>query len=186
VEQIGATGAVVAEYLRQATLVESERVWPDRSTAPGNQWIRLHRARIRRTIDDGSGELSVRTPFVIEIEHWKLDADKPLTLSINLYNEQGVLVFSVGPGQEEGFGRLATPAGLFREGCYVPGDLLNDGLHRSELYVMRGGEVIFHDPDFLSFMVGDSAELRGEWFGHWPGAIRPRLRWVIEHLQPLP
>jgi len=186
VAAIGATGSVASSYLRETVLPDKARIWQDRRAAPGNEWIRLHRGRINASKGDDEGNLSVRTPFAIEIEYWKLHDEGRTVLSVNLHNEQGVLVFNAGPSHDQAFGGRPMPAGLFRDVCDVPGDLLNDGVHRAELYVMQGSEVIYHDPDFLSFTVNDSPELRGEWFGKWPGAVRPNLRWATELIGPLP
>jgi lipopolysaccharide transport system ATP-binding protein len=184
VERIGDAPSVISEYLRQSIVHEGERAWTDIASAPGNEWIRLHAGRIRPA-GPASEELSVRTPFAIEIEYWNVHDNQRLALSINLYNEQGALIFSAGPPHEQVFGGRPMPAALFRDSCQVPGDLLNDGLHRAELYVMRGSDVIYHDADFLSFTLSDSADLRGSWFGKWPGAIRPNLQWGTELIHPL-
>jgi lipopolysaccharide transport system ATP-binding protein len=63
----------------------------------------------------------------------------------------------------------------------VPGDLLNDGLYRVELLVVRDEGVVIHrEDDVLVFEVRDDAETRGAWLGKWPGVIRPNLLWTTE------
>ena len=133
VERVDDAPSVISAYLRTLSAHEDERMWPDIASAPGNEWIRIHRGRIRPT-DPASEELSIRTPFAIEIEYWNLHDNQRLALSINLYSKQGVLVFSAGPPHEQVFGGRPMPAALFRDSCQVPGDLLNDGTHRAELY----------------------------------------------------
>ena len=155
-------------------------------SAPGNEWLRIRRGGIRPLERDPHAPLSVRSPFVIEIDYWNLHEGARLALSVNVYNECGVLLFNGGPSHEQVYGGQPLPAALMRDACHVPGDLLNDGVHRTELYVMRGNDVIFHDADFLSFTIADSAQLRGEWFGKWPGAVRPHLRWITTPIALLP
>jgi lipopolysaccharide transport system ATP-binding protein len=176
---IGTAASAISEYLAESAVQETDRLWPDIARAPGNDAVRLHRARI--VCDGRPGEpLSVRTPFGIEIDYWNMRDGARLALSIHLHTELGVLIFSAGLPQEEVFGGEPMPAALFRDRCDIPGDLLNDGVHRVELYVMRGPEVVYHDPDLLLFEVADSTHRRGAWYGKWPGAIRPKLPWTTE------
>ncbi len=75
------------------------------------------------------------------------------------------------------------PAGLFRSVCHVPGGLLNDGVHRVLLLVVKEEtEVVFSFEDAIVFDVSDSVERRGGWHGKWPGAVRPDLEWETERL----
>jgi lipopolysaccharide transport system ATP-binding protein len=183
IRRVGAPHAVIADYLRESLPADGERTWPDVEVGPGNDWLRVRRGGIRH-IGGGPGPLSVRTPFAIEIDYWNLRENANLELSVKMYNAQGVLLFTSGRSAKRVNGRALLPGALVRAACQVPGDLLNDGLHRVELYVMRGPEVIFHDADFLSFTVADSAQLRGDCFGTWAGAVRPNLHWVMEPLAP--
>ena len=185
VHQIGNVAPLVSEYLRESTVAEGERIWPDPSSAPGNEWIRLHRARVRPCGDTATA-LTVRTRFAIEIEYWNLRAASGLALSVHLYNDTGVLIFCVGPPHEEVFGGRPLPVGLFCDRCEVPGDLLNDGVYRAELYVMRNSAVVYHNGELLSFTVSDSTHRRGAWFGKWPGAVRPNVEWTTELLETPP
>jgi lipopolysaccharide transport system ATP-binding protein len=184
VKRIGPAPEVIAAYMRDSLPTDGERTWPDVDAAPGNEWLRIRRGGIRRE-GDQQAALCVRSPFAIEIDYWNLRDGARLGLSVNVYNAEGVLLFSAGPSHESIYGGRPVPCGLMRDCCHVPGDLLNDGAHRVELYVMRGADVIFHDADFLSFTVADSPELRGDWFGKWSGAVRPNLRWVTSPVMPL-
>ena len=38
--------------------------------------------------------------------------------------------------------------------------------------------------DVLAFEVRDSVDLRGEWYGRWPGVVRPQLAWETELVTP--
>jgi lipopolysaccharide transport system ATP-binding protein len=61
--------------------------------------------------------------------------------------------------------------------CHVPADLLNDGRHRVAVTILRDHVPILRQEDALVFDLRDSGEDRLGWYGKWPGAIRPRLRW---------
>jgi lipopolysaccharide transport system ATP-binding protein len=180
VEQ-GPPGQVVSSYLQTSFSTLTEQVWKDAATAPGNDMVRLHRARVRPTSGSPTDPITVRTPFVMEFEYQNLVPDTCLVLSLHLYNEQGILVFNVGAVSEPGLQEVPCSAGFFQDRCTVPGDLLNDGMHRVTLCVSKNHEVIYCHDDILVFDVRDSNEMRGGWYGKWEGAVRPNLQWNTEH-----
>ena len=183
IHEKGATRDVVKSYLTTASsAVATERVWDDPVNAPGNDKVRLHRVRVRPV--DGSIEpITIRTPFVLEFEYWNLEPDARLNLSLHLYNQHGTTILNTFPVQEPAWHGRPFPVGLFRSACHIPGNLLNDGLHRVLLLVVKDqAEVIFSVSDALVFNVLDAVERRGEWHGKWEGAVRPDLVWATEYL----
>ncbi|HEV2852070.1 MAG TPA: ABC transporter ATP-binding protein [Thermoanaerobaculia bacterium] len=180
VAEDGPAGRVVSEYLKTSSAPAPERLWCDRDTAPGNEKVRLRSARVRPASGSPGDPVTVRTPLVFEFEYWNLQPGARLNLSLHLYNEQGVLVFNAGPLDPP----PSFPAGLFRDVCQVPGDFLNDGVHSVELMVVQDlGKVLFRIADLLVFDVRDTVEMRGEWYGKWPGAVRPLLPWSTEAVE---
>ena len=101
--------------------------------------------------------ITTRTPIRLEFEYWNLREGAQLSLTLHLANEDGVLVFSAGPVGGEQWQDRPLPRGLFRDTCLIPGDLLNDGLHRVELLVVdRDTELVHRERDVLVFEVRDS------------------------------
>ncbi|MEO6393798.1 MAG: ABC transporter ATP-binding protein [Pyrinomonadaceae bacterium] len=179
----GATETVVSGYLKQASESLAEQVWDDAETAPGNDQVRLHRARLRTDGGAEAGELNIRTPFLLEFVFWNLLAEAKLNLTVQLYNEQGTLVFASASLHEPKWHGRGFPTGLFQSRCHVPGDLLNEGRHRVELLVVRDeGTLVYRHEDILVFDVHDAPEMRGGWHGGWPGVVRPNLCWETELL----
>jgi hypothetical protein len=63
----------------------------------------------------------------------------------------------------------------------VPGDVLNDGVHRVGLqFVRHGAKMAWHADDLLIFELREAAELVNEWRGKRPGFVRPPLAWTRE------
>ena len=175
------SGRVVASYLQHSFSARAEQVWDDITTAPGNDKLRLRSVRVRPVDGVASDPITICTPFVIEFEYWNLQPGARLDLSIHVYNEQGIIAFNPGTLHEPSWHGREFPLGLFRSACYVPGNLLNDGMYRVELLVVRDEGVIVHrEDDALVFEVGDVAEMRGNWLGKWPGVFRPNLNWTTE------
>lgn len=177
----GESRQVAARYLKSSYSSLAEQVWTNPESAPGNEKVRIHKACVRPENGCASDAITVRTPFIMEFEYWNLDPDSRLNLSLHIYNDQGVIVFNPVSTQEPMWHGRAFPKGLFRSACYVPGDLVNDGMHRVELLVVRDeGVLIYRHEDLLIFDVRDCVEMRGGWHGRWAGAVRPSLKWSTE------
>jgi lipopolysaccharide transport system ATP-binding protein len=174
-------GAVVSHYLRVDTATLTEKVWNDPVTAPGNDRVRIHRVCVRPVNGSPADVINIRTPLVLEFDYWNLEPDAHLNLSIHVYNKQGLNSFTTGPVLEPVWHGRPFPVGLFRSACYIPGDLLNDGMHRVLLLVVKDqAVVIYSHPDALVFDINDSLERRSDWHGEWVGAVRPNLEWKTE------
>ncbi len=173
---------VVSTYLHNSFPALTEQTWDDPTSAPGNEQVRLHRASVKRAGGSSLDRIDVRTPVRIEFEYWNLQPGAHLNLSLHVFNERGELIFNATPVNERKWYGKAFPAGLFRDTCIIPGDLLNDGTHRIQLLVVRDqGRIIYQHDDILAFDVLDSIETRaGAWYGRFPGAVRPKLEWRTE------
>ena len=184
----GPTREVVKHYLTSASgSAAIEKVWTDPATAPGNEKVRIHRVCARPLLGLPSDPITIQTPFVLEFEYWNFEPDSRLNLSLHLYNQQGTTILNTFPVQEPVWHGRPFRVGLFRSACHIPGNLLNDGLHRVLLLVVKDqGTVIFSIEDALVFNILDAVERRGEWHGKWEGAVRPDLVWETEYLGESP
>jgi lipopolysaccharide transport system ATP-binding protein len=181
---MGPSHPVVARYLQASTATETERLWSDGDAAPGNDRVRLRRAALRPLDGGPSDPITIRTPFLVEFEYWNLQPGAYLNLSVQLFNEQGIMVFNGSPIIEPVWHGRPFPAGLFRTTCSVPGDLLNTGVHRIELLVVKDqANIVYRHPDVLSFQVHDDVDMRQDYHGKWPGVVRPILHWTTEYLE---
>jgi len=170
--------AVVARYLSTDAADSTERAWKDRATAPGRSPARLRRACVRPEQGSAGAGIDVRTAFVIETEYENEEEGARLSTSVHVIDEQGVVVFHAGP--------LTAPrplaAGLYRDTCHVPGDLMNDGVYRVEVEIQKPGEVLLAPTEVLQFRITDNPHFRGGWHGKWLGAVRPMFAWDTERL----
>jgi len=174
----------VTKYMNISFSAVPERLWTDFSTAPGDERVRLRRACVRPEGGSPSDRVTIRTPFVMEFEYWNSEPNIYLNLSLHVYNEQGLMVFNTAPVHEPVWHGRPFRSGLFRSICYVPGDLLNDGIHTVELLMVKDqGVVIFRQENLLVFEVRDEVERRGDWYGRWAGAVRPNLKWTTEFVE---
>jgi lipopolysaccharide transport system ATP-binding protein len=174
----GPPGEVIAAYLSESSSESLARSWPDPASAPGNEQARLRSASVEIE-GPPSGAISVETPIALRFEYWNLVEGADLTLSVHVRNAQDIVLFNTGP-----VGGRPLSRGLYRSSCVIPGGLLNDGVHRIELQVVKDeGVIIYEHADLLSFDVVDSLTGRGAWYGEWPGAVRPQLDWSTESIE---
>lgn len=175
----GPPGPVTSRYLQDWIPASTDVLYPELTTAPGNDMIRLRRASVRPANGCASDRITVRTPFVVEFEYWALVPNIALDLWADVYNEQGLHLFETGR-----FTNQSRPAGLLRSSFVVPGDFLNNGRYRIKLSVYeREDSAIFQLDDLLVFEVHDVAsDLRASYHGPLLGAVRPNLEWKIESL----
>ena len=174
---------VISQYLGSAARFKTSQAWEDTAEAPANEWIRLRSARVYPEGGTPSDPITVRTPIVLDFEYENLKPGTRLNLSLHLYSADGVLVLNAVPVNEpEWFGR-AYPEGRFRDRCYIPGDLLNNGAYRVELAVVRDqSHVLYVDSAILELTVEDVVETTGVFDGDWAGVVRPALEWRTEQL----
>ena len=179
----GAPSEVISRYLGTCLSLLNDHVWPEPELAPGNDRVRIRRARVRPEEGDPTDQILVSTPFAIEFEYWNMREGARLNLSLHVYNEQGIIVFNAVPAQEAVWHGRPFPRGLFRDTCHVPADLLNDGVHRIELLVVEDLRRVIHRmEDVLVFDVRESEERPDGWYERRVGAVRPRLAWETQQL----
>jgi lipopolysaccharide transport system ATP-binding protein len=179
----GRPAEVVPQYLQTAFSPVCERTWDDPETALGNDKVKLHRASLRADTPRSQEPIDIRTPIVVEFEYWNLAPQTCLNLSVVVLNEEGMPIFNTAPLDEPTWHGNPFPAGLFRSSIKIPGDLLNDGTHRLQLYIVENQSVVLsrHD-DLLVFDVMEPSGERENWYGKWIGAVRPKLEWSTELL----
>jgi lipopolysaccharide transport system ATP-binding protein len=180
----GEAKAVVSAYLQTTLSSQTERAWSDPSAAPGNEDLRLLSARVRPVGGSPADVITVRTPLELQFEYRHMRPGRQLGLGFALFNEQGILLFTSGANLGPEDYERGIPTGDYRSVCYVPADLLNDGMHRISIYVTRNEQTIGQHEDALVFDVHDAVDLRGGWHGKWVGAVRPMLEWDTEFLGP--
>jgi lipopolysaccharide transport system ATP-binding protein len=169
----GNTEQVVLDYLEQATRPVLEQIWKDPETAPGNEAVRIRAARVRGLSPNGKEEITVESQIEIEFDFWSFQVDAALGLTLHLYTADGIYVFATGSGQK------SRPRGLNRETVRIPGRFLNEGAYVITIQFVQESSSLYLHPEVLVFEVLDTVR-EENWFGKWPGVVRPKLEWVAE------
>lgn len=175
IECSGDVATVVNAYLSAGTARSSELVWGDPQTAPGNEQIRLHSARVVPEADVEEGLITIRTPFRLECVFSNNVPESLFYVGMHFRTAMGdrVFVTSLTP--------RPVRHGVYRVACHIPGDLLNSGSYTTDWYFVRDANVVLFDAlDLLSVDVHDVTREPGAWLGEIPGAVRPRLQWDLD------
>jgi lipopolysaccharide transport system ATP-binding protein len=177
----GPSGTVIPKYLSTSSSVAAERAWPDSTTAPGNEYVRLTRASAR-PLDGGPGDaITLETPVVLEFEYMNLRPNVRLDLILEIYNQQRVFVIHTASWNETTWNGRPLPVGLFRSVCTIPGNLLNADIHSVTLRIVRDeGHPDLTLSDTLVFEVAE--DTNRDTYHKWLGAVRPELPWSTELL----
>jgi len=174
---------IIAQYLQSVASINTEQTWDNIETAPGNSTIRLHKVHLRPETTVPGGAITSSTPLNVEFEYWNLKPGLRLNLSVKVENAQGYYVFNTTSLHEAAWNGKAFPEGLFKSTFRIPGDLLNDGWYKIDLMFVEDVQFgIFTKENALAFDVIDSGVGRGDWYGKWPGVVRPLLDWTTEFL----
>jgi len=175
---LGSAEAAVTAYREMGAYDRTEREWHAPETRPGNEFVRISAVRLRTAIPDDAGQITVRTPFEVEVKFESFFVAETSYVAIRLRTAMGEIIF----------GSASRPAPMGRGHhiacCRVPGDLLNNGAYVIDVaFAREGAHVAFRLDEALAFEVHDVERLHGAWLGPIPGAVRPRLDWNIARME---
>jgi lipopolysaccharide transport system ATP-binding protein len=169
----GPSANVIDHYLQKNTESNLESVWEDERTAPGDDRVRLRSVRVILPADN-TDPITIHTPLRIEFTYWNYAPGTVLNVSMILNNIEEACVFSSVSDFE------VRPAGLIRHTVEIPGDFLNAGSYYVNLHIVKDTSIgILLQKNVVAFEVVDGEAL-GNWYGKFPGAVRPKLRWHSE------
>lgn len=180
----GPSSQIVTEYLAASVNDVSlkEEVWEDLAEAPGNDMVRLRQVRVKRQDGNLTEPLTMQTPFQVEVDYLNLHPGAYLHITIYLYTSDGVVAFVTGSHNSE-----PMAEGLYRSVGYFPGDLLNSGLHRFSVSVVKNcSTVICYHESRVQINILDVRQRESAYYGKEPGVVQPMLKWTTERIEGNP
>jgi len=172
---MGEPEAVISRYLKSEKTQYLEQDFPDKATAPGNEYIRIRRVQLLPQYVHDYTIIDIRTPLELQFEFWYESPERGsnLIVGVHLFNFNGECIFD-----------LPSPKYTFNEGliqgkCTIPGNFLNDGAYYiSIVFVKNITQRLFYFESCISFDVEDYRENAG-WYGKWVGHVRPNFPLVL-------
>lgn len=185
IQTTGSISEVVSTYLYSGYSTSAEKNWPNLDTAPGDDIVRLTSIRVQTESGTIQEVFDSRQTIVVDMEYKVLKPLNNLAASVDIYNEDGILLFASVDQYDERWLAVWQP-NSYRSKCWIPGNLLTDGTYfirvgLTEIQVPIRKHVVERDVivfQVVDTMEGDSA--RGRIAHSYPGIIRPKLRWETE------
>jgi lipopolysaccharide transport system ATP-binding protein len=188
----GHSAHVVQKYLDVVRLQsrEGEVVWPDPTTAPGNDIVRLQSVRIlQEGLNEATADVDIAKEIRVEITYRCFKEGELLYAALWLKDGMGTRILSTGNlasislTPDTWCGR-PTQKGVFRSICKIPANFLNGIAYKISPAVGRyPSETLAFEEDAVSFQVHDTGEMRKEYLGYWLGVVRPKLAWQTERIE---
>lgn len=174
----GEVKKVIGSYLKNYSKNNLEQNWYDDKNAPGNSKVKFRQIKVIPQLLPKQLAIDVRTPIKISIEFESFIQNATLNLSLFVLSLTGEIVFNLGS-------EIVTETdGLFRGICEIPAPLLNDGSYTlSVMIVQDTTNVLFYLEEPLNFEIADWREGDGNWYGKWPGVIRPTLPFTLNKIK---
>lgn len=180
--EYGPAQDVVGHYLAAGEQDTGEVRYPDDSTAPGSEFIRLQAVRLRTRDGVVSTSPDPRQPFFIEVEYRILRRCVGLRIGATLFGRDGTSVLSTKDldALPEDLERLP---GVYQSRCEFPGELLNFGHY----YLTVGSDTPMLQGHFsvdrvLTLRLEQTGGVGGHAADGRSGLIRLRLPWDVRQL----
>ncbi|MBL0126366.1 MAG: ATP-binding cassette domain-containing protein [Flavobacteriales bacterium] len=173
----GPTEDVVGAYLSNFTSDQSEMVWTELDTAPGNDVVRLRSARVRPDPDNGTFSWDTDVLFEVCIENLKADDGRHLNINVQVLNNDQLVLFATNLRENTPDADLGP--GIHKVRFAIPGKLLNPGDFRFNLMVHYQGKLQFQTHSIIGFTLPEPVR-KGAWHGKRAGLFRFPVAWQHE------
>lgn len=180
---------IVSRYLLRRATKRGIVFWREPAKAPGGDLVRLRSISLLNPNNSPTDQVDIAAGCAIEIAYWVLVEGNRLNCTIQLLDQTETMVFSSfnAPsailGKDPWAGKRFNK-GLFVTTCVIPGDFLNEGRYKVNIYIQRDvnlGIYLASLEDAVSFSTYDSGAMRREYGGRWGGVVRPRLEWTTRY-----
>lgn len=166
---IGPTAEAVNRYITKGAKGPQTLRW-DEGNAPGNEYVRLLQALACNRGDNSSEQFTTQSEIELEFNFRNNISNGNINISLHLYTMDDVLVLA-SPSKP-----VKASNGMLRFKCRIPSGFLNSIAYRIELVYVNNSRSVFVFPNVMQFEITEP-ERKIEWFGKWPGAVRPKFEW---------
>ena len=174
VADMGRTDKVINNYLSKEVRNCMSQDWGGPENAPWNEFIKMVSAKVIPDLSNETDIITIATRLVLKFEFINYTDNNSINLSLFLNTSAGGCIFNLGAGP-----KILTKGQTCYSELEIPGNFLNDDIYTIDLlFVKDSSRVIFSIEDLLTFEVFDE-ERQGNWYGKWPGAVRPALKFTL-------
>ena len=167
--KFGAIDDVITEYVKNVSKFQLNQSWTTPDDAPGNDFVKIKSIQLKPDENFTRPNIDTTTPLNLELEYWNFQDNAELNVSIFLYSMTGECIFNIGDVAQ------FYQKGIVKSVCSIPGDFLNDGSYYISVMIVKDRlKPVYFFEDAIAFDIIDYRE-GTDWYGKWPGAIRPLL-----------
>jgi lipopolysaccharide transport system ATP-binding protein len=183
---LGETSEVVHAYLSSVSGGVTHREWPDPTTAPGDEYLRLTAVRL---LDERGQPLEVARQdqgFQVAIAYRVLQPMPNANVGIELRTEGGVTVLASYDADHPDWSGRGRQPGAYLAECSVPAHLLNEGAY--QITITAGipfQKVCLMLEDLIRLEVAQPVSGQGSsgrMAARRPGVVAPDLPWRVAFL----
>ena len=183
--QFGFIREVVNNYSYYKQKMATSRKWTNLNNAPGDDTVRLRAVKLWENDHQAKESADIRAILRIDIEYDVLKKGVTLVPSIQLSNEQGIIVFSSND-TDKFWNWEQRKVGRFISSVYIPGNFLSEGSYILRIVIASYKPPKKHisEKDLITFYVfdpGDGGTARGDYVGRIDGVVRPLLKWQTRY-----
>jgi lipopolysaccharide transport system ATP-binding protein len=191
----GPVDDAVHEYIKLGEGEVGERVWPDLSSAPGDDVVRITAIRTRGANGATTAHVDVHEEVALEIDYVVTKPGQQICAVVEFLDVMGtVLILTFDDYIQGEWGEQEPhPVGTFRSTCHVPADLLSEGdisinVRLFSPPMQPNDRPRVRELGVLNLAVNDRmdpAAVRARFPYRWSvTGLRPRLAWSKMSLDP--
>lgn len=179
----GEAQRVVSAYLNSGWGITAEKIW--KTDFPGNEVVRLKRARVRDKAGNTVGSVEMHCAVGIEIEYEVLEAGHILIPNFHIFNQERLPLFAVQDVGGEWRSKPREP-GIYKTTAWMPPNFFADGRVIVEIAVsshLPKTRVHLRTDEAVGFEIVENPQhnyTRGDFVGTFPGVVRPAAKWETE------
>jgi lipopolysaccharide transport system ATP-binding protein len=179
----GPAHEVATKYLNSGLGTMAMRVWSDMESAPGNDIARMLAVRVKSADGTVSDSVDIRRPVFIEAEYDVFKDGHAISLGFEFHNDSGIAFGTL--DLDRNWRGKPRPAGRYTSSVCIPGNFLAEGTLLVDVWFGKSSPhaTFCLIRDAVGFQVIDSLDgdsARGDYAGHFPGAVRPLLEWKTQ------
>ncbi|MEZ6136562.1 MAG: ABC transporter ATP-binding protein [Pirellulaceae bacterium] len=124
-----------------------------------------------------SQEITITRAIVIEFSMVVCTSGNLFNPSVVLENDSGVIVLNSFPSLSASVFQDPLDPGVYKCRLTIPPNLLNDELYKVSIYIIRDRQRVELLLENVLKMQPRDDTVREQWYGKWPGVVRPSINW---------
>lgn len=182
----GVPDDIVNQYLLESNKQTLCCEWTDEANAPQCKHAILKRVAICNENGQLLEQVMTDCPFVVEIDYKVKRSGTTMGLAVEFYDtENNLIMMSLGNREPYWYGK-PMDAREYITRCGVPGKLFNNKWIVCAIKIFgKGYTEVYRFSELLKFEIMDGHAGRGDYYGSFPGSIRPDFQWETNLLEDL-